>query len=128
MPGEAGRHKPATVEHRRSRQVAADTGCTEGNVWQATKHSLSGERARYSCQATELLHFTAPLKWWDARQYVEDCRSVNASLGQILRGVSYLADYYGTLANRGRLGRPARGLYDRFMRSGVAFRSPGAQG
>ena len=57
-----------------------------------------GREPRYSCQATELLNFTKPLPWWDARQYVEDYTSGNATLGRILRGFIYLGYYYGTLA------------------------------
>ena len=49
-------------------------GCSEADVERATRADdpkLGGE-PRYSCQATELLNFTTPLPWWDARQYVED--------------------------------------------------------
>ena len=97
-------------------------GCTENDVWRATKHGLPGGQT-YSCQATELLNFTTPLKWWDARQYVETYRSGNASLGELLRGFSFLAYYYATLSNRHSVGRPGRWLYDRFQTlwGGVPF-------
>jgi hypothetical protein len=88
---------------------------TENDVWRATKHHQPGHEARYCCQATQLISFTAPLKWWDARQYVETYTSGNASLRQILRGLGYLAYYYGTLAYKDGWGRPARWLYDRFQ-------------
>ena len=91
-----------------------ETGCTESDVWRATKHGLPGAPI-YSCQATELLHFTTPLKWWDARQYVEAYRSGNESLGELLRGFAYLFYYYVTLSNWHGLGRPGRWLYDRFQ-------------
>ena len=71
--------------------------------------------ARYVCQATELLKFTTPLPWYDLRQYLEDYSSGNASLGRIFRGFVYVSYYYGSLACRGRLGRPARWVYDRFQ-------------
>jgi hypothetical protein len=91
-------------------------------VWRATKHGLPGAPI-YSCQATELLHFTTPLKWWDARQYVEAYRSGNESLGGLLRGFAYLFYYYVTLSNWHGLGRPGRWLYDRFQQvwGGVPF-------
>jgi len=92
-------------------------GCTEGDVRRATRvddPKTDGE-PRYACQATELLDFTAPLPWWDARQYVEDYTSGNATLGQMLRGFLYSGYYYGTLAFSPRLGGPARALYDRFQ-------------
>jgi hypothetical protein len=92
----------------------SDIGCTEADVWRATKHGLPGDQT-YSCQATELLHFTEPLKWWDARQYIETYRSGNESLGQMLRGFAYLVYSYATLSNWRRLGRPGRWLYDRLQ-------------
>jgi hypothetical protein len=103
---------PTTIANLRAK--TGDTGCTESDVWRATKHGLPGAQT-YSCQATELLHFTAPLKWWDARQYVETYRSGNESLGKIVRGFSYLSYYYVTLSNWHGLGRPGRWLYDRFQ-------------
>jgi hypothetical protein len=104
----------ATIEHRRS-QAVVDSGCTGEAVLRATKQSRPGCQTRYFCQATELLNSTTPLKWWDARQYVETYRSGNASLSQILRGLFYLAYLCGTLANRQGIGRPARWFYDRFQ-------------
>jgi hypothetical protein len=116
---------PATA-NQSAKTVAA--GCTEAHVWRATKHGVLGAQT-YSCQATELLNFTEPLKWWDARQYVETYRSGNASLGEMLRGFAYLVYYYGTLSNlRGIIGRPGRWLYDRIqmLYGGVPF--PGREG
>ena len=80
-------------------------------------------RQTYSCQATELLHYTTPLKWWDMRQYVEAYRSGNETLGQLLRGFAYLFYYYVTLSNSRGLGRPGRWLYDHFQMiwGGVPF-------
>ena len=43
---------------------------------------------RYSCQATELLKATTPLRWWDLRQYWRDWRSGNVRLSQIIRVLS----------------------------------------
>jgi len=97
--------------------------CTEDDVWRATTCRQSGHETRYCCQATQLLNFTAPLKWWDARQYVETYSSGNASLSQIFRGLVYLTYYYGTLAYKDGWGRPARWLYDRFQAAtgGIPF-------
>src|SRR5882762_1147747 len=60
-------------------------GCTEDDVWRAASSQAPGQDARYSCQATQLLSFTTPLKWWDARQYAENYTSGNLSLPQIAR-------------------------------------------
>jgi hypothetical protein len=42
---------------------------------------------RFVCQATELRKATAPLAWWDARQYVRDFTSGNTPLSEIARGL-----------------------------------------
>jgi hypothetical protein len=91
-------------------------GCSDDDVWRAT--CIRGQPdadTRYMCQATQLPVFTTPLSWWDVRQYIEDYSSGNASLGEICRGFVYLSYYHLTLAKRGRLGRPARWLYDKFQ-------------
>ena len=118
--------KPVDERERRpeaSRKAAP--GCSEEAVERATRvddPKLGGE-PRYSCQATELLNFTTPLPWWDARQYVEDYASGNASLGRMLRGFLYVGYYYGTLAKSSTLGGPARWLYDRVqaLRGGLPY-------
>ncbi len=104
----------------RSRGEAA---CTEADVSAATQRREADGETRYSCQATELLNYTTPLKWWDARQYVEAYTSGNRTLPQIGRGLWYLFYYYGTLAFSERWGRPSRWLYDRFqaITGGVPF-------
>jgi hypothetical protein len=103
-------------------------GCTEADVRKATQCEDGQAETRYSCQATELLNYTAPLKWWDARQYVEAYTSGNRTLPQICRGLWYLLYYYGSLAFSDRWGRPARWLYNRFQAAtgGVPF--PRAKG
>ncbi|WP_089172913.1 hypothetical protein [Bosea sp. AS-1] len=99
--------------------------CTEADVTSATHAPGTGstQDVRYSCQATELLKYTQPLKWWDARQYFEDYTSGNNSLPRMLRGFLYFAFIFVTMAKRRRLGRPARWLYDRVqsMWGGVPF-------
>lgn len=96
--------------------------CTEETVTAATKQGV-GEDARYSCQATELLKYTKPLRWWDVRQFVEIYRSGNRTLPEIARGFFYLFYYYGTLAFSDRWGRPSRWLYNRVQAATAAFRS-----
>lgn len=96
---------------------ASGSRCTEADIIGATRadDARLGGKPRYSCQATELLNFTQPLPWWDARQYVEDYISGNASLGRIARGFLFVGYFYGTLAFTRTLGAPARWLYDRFQ-------------
>jgi len=47
--------------------------------------SAMDSEVRYSCQATELLKATTPLRWWDIRQYWRDWRSGNVRLARLLR-------------------------------------------
>ena len=74
-----------------------------------------GGETVYSCQATQLFDYSKPLPWWDARQYLEDYTSANASLWQIVRGSLYVCYYYGTLAFNRKYGGPARWAYDRIQ-------------
>jgi hypothetical protein len=47
-----------------------------------------GDEPVYSCQATELLRATTrTLKWWEPEQYVEDVRSGNAPVSNVVRGL-----------------------------------------
>ena len=86
---------------------SASAGCTEDDVWKATRRvDAATHETRYVCQATELHDYTEPLKWWDARQYVEDYRSGNTSLVQMLRVLVYAVFYYGSLAHRNETGAP----------------------
>jgi hypothetical protein len=106
-----------------SETAASPPCCTERDVLGATKRQGAGGDVRYSCQATELLDYTKPLSWWDARQYVDAYRSGNRTLGEIARGFFYLFYYYGTLAFSDRWGRSARWLYNRTqaITGGVPF-------
>jgi len=96
---------------------------TDTGVWRATRSEGASGETRYSCQATELLTYTAPLKWWDVRQYVEAYTSRNRTLLGICRGLWFLFYYYGTLAFSDRWGRPARWLYNQFqvITGGIPF-------
>ena len=98
--------------HLPSEEAASSPHCTESDVLDATRRRDAGGDARYSCQATELLNYTKPLSWLDARQYVHSYRSGDRTLPQLARGFFYLFYYYGTLAFSDRWGRPARWLYN----------------
>ena len=118
----------APVDRDSSR--ATYSGCTEDDVWRATRtldHS-SGETV-YFCQATRVPYFTSPLPWWDIRHYVEDYTSGNISLKRLVSGLLYQSYNHGTQAWRQKIGRPSRWLYDAFqrLRDGVPFpNAPGA--
>jgi hypothetical protein len=95
----------------------------ERDVWRATKSEGADGETRYSCQATELLNYTAPLKWWDPRQYVEAYTSGNRTLLEVCRGLFFLFYYYATLAFSDKWGRPARWLYNQVqaVTGGIPF-------
>lgn len=109
--------KPAVGEAAGKAAFVSGAGCTEASVLKATRADDPAQSGtpRYSCQATELLNFTSPLPWWDARQYLEDYISGNATLSRIARGFVFVGYFYGTLAFSRKLGAPARWLYDRFQ-------------
>ena len=101
----------------RQNEGARNGGCTEEDVQKATRAPglKPGDETVFVCQATRLLDYTKPLPWWDARQYLEDYTSGNASLWRILRGTIYVCYFYGTLSFSRRFGGPARWVYDRFQ-------------
>jgi hypothetical protein len=112
------------------REAAEATGarCTEDTVEAAAKATHNGETV-YSCQATALLNYARPVKWWDARQYAEAYRSGNKSAIDVLRGLTYLAFCYGTRAHSQRFGALPRWLYDRArpLWGGVPFPRKGGE-
>jgi hypothetical protein len=70
----------------------ASSGCTERGVHAGTLSPESTpEDVRYACQATDLLAATAPLPWWDARQYVEDLLSGNVAVSEMVGGIGFIA-------------------------------------
>lgn len=99
--------------------------CTEADVLRATwAHDPAGKDGkRYLCQATELSNYTTPLRWWDLRQYLEDYTSGNVTIGRLFSGFIYASYYWAGMCWRGRLGAPARRLYDRFqiLSGGIPF-------
>ena len=65
----------------------------------------------YSCQATQMPYATTWLSVWDMRQYVEDFRSGNATLGEIISVLFLLM--YNTVATAGiGFGSVMRWCYD----------------
>ena len=98
-------------------------GCTEQNVIDATRQPDAGSELRFTCQATELLNYTTPLRWWDPRHHAEDYAAGNQEPGKMLRAFAYAAATQLMRADSERLGRPGRWLYDRFqsLRGGLPY-------
>ena len=95
--------------------IGSSSVCTEEDVRAAARlpSSETAEDPTYVCQATRLPDFTTPLQWWDIRQYLEDYRSGNVGLRQILNGFIYSTYYHLSNAGIG-LGPLMRWFYDRF--------------
>jgi hypothetical protein len=112
-------------ESRSSGETVNGQLCTEADVQTGTRAQdpLPGGEIKYTCQATELPRFTTLLPWWDARQYVEDYTSGNATLGRLIRGFVYLGYWHIAQAKRGRIGLLSRWTYDWFqgLWGGVPF-------
>lgn len=50
----------------------------------------AGDSGRYSCQATQLKAYTAPLPWWDIRQYARDVACGNVRSMDLLRAFIFM--------------------------------------
>jgi hypothetical protein len=64
--------------------------CTHQRLVTLTRqpHQNGGEPL-YRCQATELLHATAPMSPWNVRQYVRDVRSGNVGTWPLLKSLAW---------------------------------------
>jgi len=82
VPGPAGAAAPA-------RPSGAAPRCDEAALQRATRKAAPADaptgEVRYACQATELLDFSVPQKWWHPRQYLLDLLSGNVGLGRWLK-------------------------------------------
>ena len=107
----------------RRAQAGAGGGCTEEQILAATRTIGRDGKQLYVCQATALLDYTTPLKWWRPRQYVEAYRTGNHSLAEIAKGLLYLGFAYGLRADSPRYGALGRWLYDRlrWLWGGIAY-------
>ncbi len=97
--------------------------CTEEVIYAAAASRGLDNHVRYTCQATQLMVASRPLKLWEFGQYVDAVRSRNNSVTAVLKALVYVIYYYGTLARSPRLGAPSRWFYDRFQSiwGGVPF-------
>jgi len=94
-----------------------DGRCTEEMIRSGGKIAPApGEsEPTYVCQNTQVKFASQPLKWWDARQYVEDYTSGNVRAWELATGFIYT--FWRTVAEAGvGLGTPMRLVYDAFQR------------
>ena len=87
-PPGVGSQRAATAE------VSVPTASSRGDWIDATTLVADAEAEMnrvYSCQATEIRVASAPLRWWDVRQYVRDVSSGNVGLWHLLRTCLFAA-------------------------------------
>jgi hypothetical protein len=111
--------KPTTAGPApRGNEHLAGVPCTEETIRSGGKIAPApGENEpTYVCQNTQVKFASQPLKWWDARQYIEDYTSGNVRLWQLAAGL--LFTFWRTVIGAGiGLGTPMRWLYDTFQRA-----------
>ncbi len=101
-------------------------GCTEADLWAATKLPPSPEDAalgpRYVCQATQMTAATRPLPYWSLPHFVEDYKSGNQRIGTIV-GAIFFALYYRLAESGLGFGSALRWLYDKIqgLRGGTPY-------
>jgi hypothetical protein len=72
--------------HPTRRPVSAAARCSRERLMAATQRSdgADPEDPTYRCQATDLFEATAPLAWWDPRQYLRDVTTGNVRIIDLL--------------------------------------------
>lgn len=101
-------------------------GCTESDLWAATKLPPSPEAVslgpRYVCQATQVTAATKPLPFWSIPHFVEDYTSGNQRIGTIL-GAIFFALYYRLAESGLGFGSALRWLCDKIqeIRGGTPY-------
>lgn len=99
-------------------RAVQQTGCAEADVWAGVvknEGQADSDGPSYVCQSTQLPLATRPLRWWDARQYLEDCVSGNVHPTQLLAlFVSFLVHQVASVGIG--LGSPVRWIYDTVQR------------
>ena len=82
-------HEPASTGNAVAGQRTA-ARCDTTVLDRATRVQLpdgGGDEIRYSCQATELLRATTPMKWWWPGPYLQDLTTGNVGPGTMIRYV-----------------------------------------
>jgi hypothetical protein len=90
------------LESHRDAGVLSARACDRKRLVEATRAAAPNgdEGPRYRCQATDLLLATAPMAWWDLRQYARDVRSGNVRFRDVV-GAALFRVFVLTLRLRG---------------------------
>jgi len=108
--------QPANVARR---------GCTEAQVFAAVYRSGANpqqDEPLYACQSTDLYTATTALPWWHLQQYVEDVRSGNVHLAELVKAFTFYLVHEVTQAGIG-VGSAMRFVYDSLqkLRGGAPY-------
>lgn len=106
---EAWLKRPNGATQPTSTVTTATSGrCTQEDLMRVTVADGAGEV--YRCQATQLLTYTEPLKWWDVRQYVRDVVTNRQPIGEMISAFAFSA--FRKFVDIGVGYRALIGLYD----------------
>lgn len=89
-------------------------GCSEEELFAGTRapgEAADAETRTFVCQATQVAAATVTIKWWDLRQYVEDYRSGNATIYQIVSATVFETYHFLSTLGLG-MGAAMRWAYD----------------
>jgi hypothetical protein len=109
-------------KHERSEakpaQSTAQTpaACTESDIYAATRTAGENGEVRYVCQATQLPSAAKPLPVWTIGQYVQDVRTRNARISEMIEPILFELMYKIITAGIG-FGTPLRTAYDLVQRT-----------
>lgn len=90
---------------------SSNAGCTEADIWAATRASQPNEEPVYRCQATQLFLATERLPAWVFSQYIEDYTSGNVRFRQLILGAFVYVYYQLTESGLG-FGSALRWVYN----------------
>jgi hypothetical protein len=84
---------------------SAGAGCTEADIYAATKAQTETGEVRFVCQATQLPLAAKPLPMWALGQYVQDLRSRNTRISEMIEPILF-------------------GLINKVITAGIGFGTP----
>ena len=84
---EAASERSSTASESATSSILCDRARL--NELTQTHDASNQSEIHYRCQATDLLKASAPLLWWDIRQYVRDVRSGNVGVLDVIRAALF---------------------------------------
>jgi len=106
--------------------VRTKSGCTSQLIDRSvfSAESPSESDPTYSCQATQVPYATTSLSPWNLNQYLQDYRSGNVGLREMVRGFAYIFySFFAEMRTGIGVGRLLRWCYDKtaVLRRGYAY-------